>query len=98
MKNPPFLKPFFWDVDYEHLHPKDRPRYVIARLLDIGDEKAVKWLKNFSEGEIKEVVRTTRALSKKSANFWRLFFDLREDEVRCLRKDFQRLQRAIWRY
>jgi hypothetical protein len=43
------------------------------RMLELGDDKAVKWLfSTYSRAEIKEVLATSRRISRKSANYWSL--------------------------
>lgn len=80
------LKRYFWDIDADHFDPRDYPRYTIARLLEYGDFEAVSWLRNnFEEETIKEVVRTSRELSPKTATFWALVYRLSSEDVVALR-------------
>ncbi len=83
---PQELRQFFWDIDTESFDPQDYPEYTIERILELGDSEAVQWLEEqFSEEQIKEVIRTNRRLSKKSANFWALVYDIPSQEVTVLR-------------
>jgi len=83
---PQHLHPLFWDVNLDSFNPTAFPDYTIARILELGDESAVKWMKeNFSESEIKRVIATERRLSKKSANFWALVYGMVPDDVAALR-------------
>jgi hypothetical protein len=76
------LSSLFWDIDTESFVPQDYPEYTMERILELGDSEAVKWLEvQFSEEQIKEVIRTSRRLSKKSANFWALVYEIPSDEV-----------------
>jgi hypothetical protein len=76
----------FWDVNIENFNPTAYPDYTIARILELGNEHAVKWMKEtFSEAEIKRVIATERRLSKKSANFWALVYGIAPDDVAALR-------------
>ena len=80
------LRPLFWDIDTESFEPQDHPEYTIERILELGDSEAVEWLEGqFSEEQIKEVIRTNRRLSKKSANFWALVYHIPSQEVTVLR-------------
>jgi hypothetical protein len=73
-------------VNLDSFNPTAFPDYTIARILELGDESAVKWMKeNFSESEIKRVIATERRLSKKSANFWALVYGMVPDDVAALR-------------
>jgi len=83
---PQHLHPLFWDVNFDDFNPAAYPDYTIARVLEIGDEKAVKWMKeNFSEADIKRVIATERRLSRKSANFWALVYGIAPEDVAALR-------------
>lgn len=67
------LYPFFWDIDPTHLDIRKYKDYIIERLLELGDEKAVQWLFiNYSEKEIRKVLHNSRSLSAKSRRFWEI--------------------------
>ncbi len=83
---PQHLHPLFWDVNLGNFNPTAYPDYTIARILELGDEKAVKWMKEtFSEAEIKRVISTEQRLSRKSANFWALVYGIAAENVAALR-------------
>ena len=96
---PKFLHHYFWDIDAFKLNPSKRPDYIIQRLLEMGDIKAIRWVRrNFSKRQIEENLCQSRQLTQKTANFWSLLLGVKKKEVRCLQKDFQRTPRAIWPY
>jgi hypothetical protein len=79
---PKELKTYFWDIDTDKFEPKDYPDYTIFRILELGDNFAVEWLKEtFSSEEIKRVIRTERRLSKKKAKYWAFIYEIDESEV-----------------
>ena len=83
---PQHLRPLFWDVNCDDFNPAAYPDYTIARVLEIGDEKAVRWMKeNFPEADIKRVIATERRLSRRSANFWALVYGMAPEDVAALR-------------
>ena len=41
---PLFLKKYFWDVDFLKLNRNSHSQFIIERVLEYGDERAVKWL------------------------------------------------------
>ena len=83
---PQHLHPLFWDVNLDNFNPAAYPDYAIARVLELGDENAVKWMKEaFSEADIRRVIATERRLSRKSANFWALIYGIAPDNVAALR-------------
>jgi len=96
---PMFLKNNFWDIDFSDLDKKKHSQFIIERILEYGNEKEVKWMRqNFTEKEIKTVVCKSKNISKKSANFWQLLFEIKKDDILCLKKSFQKKQGAIWNY
>ena len=63
----------FWDTDVSRLHLKENKQYIIERALELGDEKAVRWLfSNYTRSDIKKVLRTSRIISRKSSDYWTL--------------------------
>ncbi|MBI3008983.1 MAG: hypothetical protein HYY56_05680 [Candidatus Omnitrophica bacterium] len=98
-KLPGFLKKYFWDVEFKKIDPNKTKIYVLRRILDYGDEKAVTWMyKNFKKSEIKNALSNFRGYSQKSANYWALILDIPKEEVLCLKKRSLRERRIFWPY
>ncbi len=75
------------------------PVFVTERLLEYGDRDAVSFLfASYEVSEIKAVLKESRRISKRSANFWAFYFGIPEKEVRCLKRRFQKEQGKIWPY
>lgn len=69
----PTVRKYFWDINPQKARPKSYPEYYIKRILELGDKKALNWLKRvFGKKKIQKVARKVR-LSPKSANYWGLF-------------------------
>ncbi|MGI9102197.1 MAG: DUF6922 domain-containing protein [Terriglobales bacterium] len=82
---PKELRNFFWDISTDHFNPHERPQYAIGRILELGTEEAVDWMKStFTEDEIKKVIREDRHLSPRSANYWALIYRIPTEEVAAL--------------
>jgi len=82
---PKELRPFFWDANTDSFNPREYPQYTIGRILELGTEAAVTWMKTtFTEDEIKKVIREDRRLSPRSANYWALIYDIPTEEVTAL--------------
>ena len=82
---PHHLRPFFWEVDADNLDPKEYGEYVIGRILELGTEEAVSWMKaTFSEEEIKKAIRQDHRLSPKSATYWALIYEIPSEQVAAL--------------
>lgn len=81
---PPFLKRFFWEVDFENIELPRHQTYVIERLLEYGNDDAIRWVKKtFPPETIARVVRKSRAISRRTANLWALVFGIPREEIRC---------------
>lgn len=67
------LPGLFWDTDTSRLDLQQNKEYIIERVLELGDEKAVSWLVScYRRSEIKKVLGSSRRISRKSANYWSL--------------------------
>jgi hypothetical protein len=75
----------FWDagdIDLER-----HADYVIARILDYGDERDLKALRRiYPDEKIIHVVKTRKGLSPRTRCFWSLYFKIRPEEITCLRR------------
>lgn len=64
---------YFWDVDFETLERKTCNPFMVERILEYGDEEAIKWLKKkCSAAMIREVISSSRRLSPRSRSYWKL--------------------------
>lgn len=65
----------FWDA--REIDPVRHADYIIARVLDYGDEKDVKRLREiYSDDDLIRVVRTRRGLLPLTRRFWTVYFKL----------------------
>ena len=98
-KLPASLKKYFWDVDFEKINLDNRRVYVLRRILEYGDETAVRWMwKNFKEEEIKNALCNFRGYSLKTANFWAFILNIKKEDVKCLNRSFRETQKQFWPY
>ncbi len=71
---PVSISKYFWDINPKKANPQKHPQYYIDRLLEIGNNKSIAWLKKtFGSNKIKHSLPTAK-ISKKSRNYWRLVF------------------------
>ncbi len=67
------IKKYFWDVDFDSLDIKKYKQFVLERILEFGDENAIKWaMGNFSKDDFLETLKKSRRISKLSVNYWNL--------------------------
>lgn len=96
---PKFLKKYFWDVDFEKLDIVKYRFYVIRRILNYGDERAIHWMNShFGRGEQIKALCTTRDISLRSANFWAIVLGVSKRKVRCLQKRYLAIRKQFWPY
>lgn len=96
---PIFLKKYFWDIEFKKLDIQKHKVYVLRRILEYGDEKAVEWMqKNFKKSEIKNALCNYRGYSRKSANFWSIILNIPRKEILCLKKRKPCEEEKIWPY
>ncbi|MCS7263661.1 MAG: hypothetical protein NZ805_02375, partial [Armatimonadetes bacterium] len=86
-KLPEDLHRYFWDTEPTRLNFKRHRTFIIERILEFGDEKAIRWLRRtFGDEAIREVVCQSRRISKRTANFWRLILNIPKEQIACLSK------------
>ena len=67
------IKSLFWDTDLNNIDIEKHKEYIIKRILEYGDIGSVKWMfKNYSKDLIKDVLNSSRGISKKSSFYWKL--------------------------
>lgn len=98
-KLPKFLKKYFWDVEFGKLDFGNRRAYVLKRILEYGDEKAIGWMREHFRGEeVKNALCNSRGYSLKTANFWALILNIKKEKVKCLNRSFRETQKLFWPY
>lgn len=82
-----FRNTCFWDVDKDNLHREKHKDFIISRVLEHGTIEDVRNLvKNYTKEEITETVKKTFNISKKTANFWSLQYDIPKEEINVFTK------------
>lgn len=72
---PDRFRPLFWDTRLSNIRIKRNARYIIERILEFGDMNALNWLqKVYSVQAIVDVLNLSRTISKKTRNFWIIWF------------------------
>lgn len=96
---PNSLKRYFWEIDFDNLNLKRSKFYILKRILEFGDQKAVRWMfETFKKSDIREALKRSRGYSQKSANFWALILNVPKREVVCLKKHLRQRQSIAWPY
>lgn len=93
----PINRRYFWDVDPATLDPETYSTFIIERLLEEGDKVAVAWLEQtYDRQNLRDVVRSSRRLSPKTANFFALRLGIPKGEIRCLTPSYQKAHVQRW--
>lgn len=84
MKVPENFRPLFWDVEWEKLDALTHQEFIMERVLNMGDETAVRWIiDTYSLDKVESLVKTSRRLSRKTARCWQNLLGLKEEEMCC---------------
>lgn len=76
------FKIYFWDTEFEKLDIRKNMKYIISRLLTEGDLKAFNWIKaTYTDEEIIDTAKTSRRFNPLTANFLKMIYGLRKDEM-----------------
>ena len=69
-----FRQALFWDTDPTKIDPQKHARYIIERILELGDPDDVAWVfRRYSKDDIKKVMDLPRVqISPKSKALWKL--------------------------
>ena len=70
---------FFWGTHLNSIRLKKNARYIIERILELGNLDALNWLQRvYTVQNILNVLDTSRTVSEKSRIFWRLWFGVND--------------------
>lgn len=98
-KLPEFLKPYFWDVDFEKLSVSGKPEFIVNRLLNQGNLDAALWVRgNYPDELVKKVLKTQRDFSLKRASFWGMMYGVPKSEIKCFQEPYYTIRRTLWPY
>ncbi len=76
---PERFRTLFWDTNLHNIQIKRNARYIIERVLELGNLDALNWLQRvYTVQNILDVLNTSRALSEKSRLFWKLWFGVED--------------------
>jgi len=68
-----FRQALFWDTNPDNIDTTKNAQYIIERILDLGNDKEVAWLRSFYDASlIKKIVEKSRSLRPRTKNLWNL--------------------------
>ena len=90
---PDFILPYLWDTRIDKISLTENARFIIERVLENGNEKAIKWLnETFSKDKIIETLMCSRRISPKTGNFYASIYNIDPNGLVCIRKPFTQKQ------
>jgi len=88
----------FWDVKLDTIEQEKHRKYIIERVLENGTMESVHDLfRLYKEHEIIDVIKNSRNLGVKTANFWKIKLNITEP-IKCLQTQSQKMQEGHWKY
>lgn len=71
---PEFLRPYFWDTDFDRLDPVAHARFIAERLMEKTTPETFRWLMaQYSPAVRRDIAEQSRRLPMRDRNFWRLY-------------------------
>ncbi|MBI4121708.1 MAG: hypothetical protein HY461_00090 [Parcubacteria group bacterium] len=68
-----FRQTLFWDVNPKKIDTKKNAQYIIERVMDLGNDKEVRWMWGFyKKSVLKNVVAKSRCLRPETKSLWKL--------------------------
>ena len=90
---PPKVISLLWDAKLADISLSKHKQYVIERVLEYGDLAEDKWLKSvYSIEDIIDVIKRSRQISIKTANYYSLIFNIPQEEILCFKQPFTQKQ------
>jgi hypothetical protein len=89
-------KRIFWDVNSNLLNKDKEKSFIISRILEHGDMNDLDWLlSTYTEQEITQTICSSKAISRKTANFFKNIFHI-SDPIICLSDSYQKIHKELW--
>jgi len=77
----------FWDIDPKKLDIIRHKRFIMERISQYGTPPEISWLLDtYKKKDIIQVVKQSKNIDRKTANYWTLYFDIPREMVLCLNR------------
>ena len=70
---PPYVTQYFWGDNLAQIDLSKNQKYIIQTLLEMGNNDALRWLFATIDKQTVKSFLPALKLSKKSANFWKIY-------------------------
>ena len=79
---PEFLRPCFWDTDFDALDKEEDKMFIIPRLYTKGQWEGFRWVeKNYPDEDIIEATKRSRNLNAIVANYISKKFNIKREDM-----------------
>lgn len=93
---PERIKRHIWDARADEVDLERHKAFLIRRIIEFGDLDDVRWmLDTYPRGEIIQVLKKSKGISRKSAWFWATYFDVAPEDIACLKTPYLRKQNSF---
>lgn len=90
---------YFWDVDVKKLDPREKPYFVISRLLNKGNIEAARWVqRHYVKEQVQETLQNYRDFSLRSGSFWGLIYKVPLSKIKCFQEPYRTSRKTLWPY
>lgn len=87
MKIPGYVSKIMWENG--GIVSDGGEKMVVERVLELGDDRQVEWvLGNFRVEEIGDILKKSKKISGKSANYWAKYLKIPAKQVECLKQQW----------
>jgi hypothetical protein len=95
---PEHFRVYFWDIPFTGREFLDWPEYSIERVLEYGQWKDVRLLREIAGDQaIANIGKTSRNLSPRTVNMWAILLNISKRDTTCCQKPFPRIPPALYR-
>jgi hypothetical protein len=71
---PDFLRPYFWDTDFDRLDLVAHGRFIAERLMEKTTPETFQWLMgHYPLAVLQKIAQQSRRLPPRDRTFWRLY-------------------------
>ncbi len=86
------IRTCLWGADIDSLDMEADKFLIIERILEHGGDKQIEFIMtNYRQEDIIQVVKESSYLSRKTVNYWCLFFNLKRGDTKCFMKQYHHL-------
>ena len=84
---PESVSRYLWDTPIDQINIQKHATFIIERVLEYGEREAIAWINStYDQAMIVAVIKNSKRISPKTANFYATIYGVDPKEVACLQK------------